>query len=109
MTKPGGQERKGRVHDSPDRLSGSDPGRTVKAADEKALKQERQEKKAKKAQKAKAQKLPALTHNFTHKKILSAQKRLLKGLKKREERARARVKELGLSKNKQKHGAVGGF
>lgn len=80
----------------------------MKAADDRALKQERQEKKAKKAQKAKAQKLPALTHNFTHKKILSAQKRLLKGLRKREERARARVKELGSLKKEHKPVAVGG-
>lgn len=80
----------------------------MKAADEEAQKQERPAKKAKKAQKEKAKKLPALTHNFTHKKILNAQKRLLKGLKMREERARARVKELGSSKKKHKTGGVGG-
>lgn len=75
----------------------------MKATDEEAQERERPGKKAKNAQK-----LPALTHNFTHKKILNAQKRLLKGLKRREERARARVKELGSLEKKNKPGGVGG-
>lgn len=54
----------------------------------KAQKPERQDKKAKKT---KAQYTPALTQSLTHKKILDAQKWLLKGQKQREERAKARV------------------
>lgn len=77
----------------------------MKAADEEAQEQERP---AKKARKGKAQKLPVLTHNFTHNKILNAQKRLLKGLKRREEKARARVKQLGSLHKKDKPDGVEG-
>lgn len=88
---------KAEPHDSPDRTPDIHSGRAVKTADKEA-----QERKlpAKKAKKEKAKKLPVLTHNFTHTKILNAQKRLLKGLKRREEKARARVKQLGSLKEK---------
>lgn len=62
----------------------------MKSAEETPPKQVRQDKKAKKA---KSQKLPTLVQSYTHKKILDAQKRLLKGQKKREERAKARVEQ----------------
>lgn len=77
----------------------------MKVADEKAREQERP---AKKAKKAKAQKIPALTQAFTHNKILDAEERLLKGLRKREERAKARVKQLGSLKKKSKPAGAGG-
>jgi len=77
-------------------------GHAVNAADdENAPKRMRQDKKAKKA---KAQKLPVLTQSLTHKKILDAQKRLLKGQQQREERARARIKKPGFLKKKAKLG-----
>lgn len=98
---------KSRVLDSPAPLTGPVSSPAVEAADEMAQKQERPATKAKRAKKGKARNLPALTHNFTRDKILAAQKRLLKGLKRREERAKARVKELG-SLKKHKSGGVEG-
>lgn len=78
----------------------------MKGADEQpAKKRQRQDKKAKRA---KAQKLPVLTQAFTHKKILDAQERLLKGQKKREERVKARVKKPGSLKKRGKLGGKGG-
>lgn len=79
----------------------------METADEKPQKRQKLEPQTK-AKKEKAQQLPALTHNFTHNKILDAQKRLLKGLKKREERAKARVKLLGALNKKRKAGDVEG-
>lgn len=80
----------------------------MKAADEKPQKRQKLEPQTEKAKKKKAQQLPVMTHNFTHNKILDAQKRLLRGLKKREERAKARVKLLGTLKKKRKAGDVEG-
>lgn len=80
----------------------------MKTAEEKPQKRQKLEPQTKKAKKEKAQQLPALTHNFTHNKILDAQKRLLKGLKKREEKAKARVKLLGALNKKRKAGDVEG-
>lgn len=78
----------------------------MKGADEHpAKKRSRQDKKAKRA---KPQKLPVLTQSFTHKKILDAQERLLKGQKKREERVKARVNKPGSLKKKGKLGDNGG-
>jgi hypothetical protein len=62
----------------------------------------------KKVKKAKAQKLPVLTQTFTHKKILDAQERLLKGQQQREERARAHVKKRGSFRKKAKLDGGGG-
>lgn len=86
VPKTGGKN-KGRVLDSPERLPS--PVGTVEAADTKTLKRERQAK----ARKSKAQKLPSLSKALTNKKILDAQKRLLKKQKKRQERMRAFVKQ----------------
>lgn len=74
--------------DSPSSQPESSPRRAGKAAAQKSQKSERQDKKAKKT---KAEYMPALTQSSTHMKILAAQKRLLKGHQKREERARASV------------------
>ncbi|KAL1851960.1 hypothetical protein Daus18300_012383 [Diaporthe australafricana] len=86
VPKPVGKS-KGRVLDSAKRSHS--PGGTVEAADTKTLKREQ----LAKAKKSKALKLPSLIKTLTNKKILDAQKRLLKKQQKRQEKMRAFVKQ----------------
>ncbi|KAI3396090.1 hypothetical protein diail_507 [Diaporthe ilicicola] len=84
---PGGKS-KGRVLDSPERLPGRGGG-IVEAAD--AMTQER--KRPAKVKKEKVPKPPPLIKALTQKKILDAQRRLLRKQKNREERVKAYVKQ----------------